>query len=100
MNTKAIATIGLILGMVGVLLLFIWGPPQPSFEQGVGLGLSDIDIVEFEGERITVGEKNKIVKRRYTVHKVMSSIGLGFVFVGFSFQFVAIRATPNKKPPA
>ena len=23
---------GLVLGMIGVLMIFIWGPPQPSFE--------------------------------------------------------------------
>jgi hypothetical protein len=24
--------LGLFLGMIGVLMIFIWGPPQPSFE--------------------------------------------------------------------
>ena len=30
--SKWLSTIGLILGIVGVVLIFIWGPPQPSFE--------------------------------------------------------------------
>ena len=28
-----------ILGMIGVVLIFIWGLPQPSFEPGVAIGL-------------------------------------------------------------
>jgi len=32
-------TVGLVLGMVGVVILFIWGPPQPDFVEGVGRGL-------------------------------------------------------------
>jgi hypothetical protein len=38
---KCFDVVGLIFNMVGVGILFIWGPPQPSFEGGGGLLLED-----------------------------------------------------------
>ena len=37
MNPRLLNTVGLVLGMLGVLIIFIWGPPQPDFEEHVGL---------------------------------------------------------------
>jgi hypothetical protein len=66
--------IGLIFGMVGVVFIFIWGPPQPSFR-------GDVLLLESTDEN-ALGAK----KARY---KLMSRVGLAFIFMGFLFQFVS-----------
>jgi hypothetical protein len=79
--------IGLFLGMAGVVVIFVWGPPQPSFEESVGVAL-DSNTVLVDGTKISDLEKaNKRLKRR---HRILSRIGLGLVGVGFLFQFVAL----------
>ena len=78
--------IGLLFGMVGVVILFIWGPPQPSLEGGVGLGLE-------EGTRLpdgrTVEQYNQDVARLRQTHIILSRIGLALVGVGFFCQLWA-----------
>jgi hypothetical protein len=78
--------IGLILGMIGVVILFIWGPPQPSLEGGVGLGLE-------EGTRLpdgrTVAQYNRDVARLRQRHTCLSRIGLALIGVGFLCQLGA-----------
>ena len=34
MTARWLNTVGLLLGMAGVVILFIWGPPQPNFIEG------------------------------------------------------------------
>jgi hypothetical protein len=38
-------TVGLVLSMAGVLIIFRYGPPQPTFESGVALGLEDANVL-------------------------------------------------------
>jgi len=66
--------IGLGLGMAGVVILFIWGPPQPDLDPHI--------------KRVTqeVNEATKQLKRR---HEIMSSIGLSLIGLGFVIQFIA-----------
>ena len=85
--TKILNTIGLILGLVGVVLIFIWGPPQPQLDEGVNLGLEDNTPIDESGK--TVREYNEEVKNKRRRHKIMSSIGLGLIFFGFGFQLWA-----------
>jgi hypothetical protein len=79
-------TIGLVLSMVGVVIIFKYGPPQPNLEEGVGLGLED-------GTRLpdgrTVAEHDRGVTALRGTHQRMSKVGLGLVFVGFAFQLWA-----------
>jgi hypothetical protein len=79
-------TIGLALGMVCVVILFIWGPPQPDFDEGVAIGL-ELDTVLKDGK--TVVEKDADVRRLKRWHTVMSRIGLGLIGVGFFAQLIA-----------
>ena len=62
-------TFGLVLGMLGVVILFIWGPPQPDLDETMG-----------------TGEAEKRLKRRY---EVMPRVGLGLIGLGFFVQLVA-----------
>jgi len=38
---KWLSTLGLLFGILGVILLFFWARPQPSFEQGASIGLEE-----------------------------------------------------------
>jgi hypothetical protein len=56
--------VGLILGMIGVIILFFWGPPQPAFQ-------------EYVSEHEDAGHKLSL-----------SRIGLFLIFIGFAFQSI------------
>lgn len=84
MKIKIVNTVGLTLGIVGVVFIFIWGPPQPQLEPGVSLVLGDGTPIDKSGK--TVAEYNKEVQNRRRVHDVMSRLGLIFIMVGFGFQ--------------
>jgi hypothetical protein len=85
---KILNSTGLVLGMIGVVLIFIWGPPQPQLNGGVGLSLEDGTPLE---NGLTVAENNQIVKRRRYQHKIISGLGLLLVFLGFLAQFIAVQ---------
>lgn len=76
-------TIGLALAMAGVLIIFRFGPPQPTLEPGVSLGLED-DTRLSDGR--TVGDHDRQIERRRLLHSRMSKVGLGLVFLGFAFH--------------
>jgi hypothetical protein len=78
--------IGLGAGMIGVLLIFIWGPPQPVLEEGVSLGLEDGTPLPEGG---TVADRNQRVKARRRRHVFLSRFGLMLVGVGFLCQLLA-----------
>lgn len=73
--SKALNTIGLVLGMIGVILIFIWGPPQPSFE-------GDPLLLE------STNEKALAVKKEH--YKWMSRIGLGLIGISFMLQSLSV----------
>jgi hypothetical protein len=80
-------SVGLIFGMVGVLIIFRFGPPQPNLETGVGLGTEDGTVMP-DGR--TAAEHNRQVEKHKVLHSRMSKAGLAFVFVGFACQLLAI----------
>jgi hypothetical protein len=80
MSIKIVNTIGLVLGIVGVVFIFIWGPPQPQLEPGISIGLEDATPIDNTGK--TVAENNKEVNNRRRIHEVMSQLGL--IFMGLS----------------
>jgi hypothetical protein len=82
-------TVGLVLSMVGVLIIFRYGPPQPSFEEGVGLGLEEATRLP-DGR--TVADHNRDVDVLRAKHSRMSRCGLILVFFGFAFQLWAAWA--------
>ena len=84
---KVLNTVGLILGLIGVVIIFIWGPPQPQLEEGVGLGLEDNTPMGQSGK--TVGKFNKEIRNRRKRFNIMSRIGMGFIFFGFLIQLWA-----------
>jgi hypothetical protein len=83
-NGKLLNTIGLLLGLVGVIIIFIWGPPQPQLEEGITIGLEDNNIIDENGK--TVKQFNEETKNRRRRHNILSRVGLGLIFIGFIFQ--------------
>ncbi len=79
MRIKIINTVGLSLGIVGVVFIFIWEPPQPQLESGISLGLEDATQIDESGK--TLAEYNKEVQNRRSIHEVMSRLGLIFISV-------------------
>jgi hypothetical protein len=84
---KVINSIGLILGTIGVLLIFIWGPPQPNLNKGIGLGLEDNTPIDSNGK--TVKEHNNEIEIKRKKHYFLSRLGLASIFFGFLFQLWA-----------
>ncbi len=91
-KSQKLNRLGLIFGMVGVIILFIWGPPQPKFEKGIGIMVEDETLINGK----TAREHDSIIERRITKHKVFSSLGLVFIFLGFAGQLSA-TLIPDEK---
>jgi hypothetical protein len=68
-------TVGLVLGMLGVVIVFIWGPPQPDLDPHGKLLLNQED------------EATQQLEGRY---EIMSRVGLGLIGAGFAVQLVAV----------
>lgn len=86
---QVFGSIGLVLDMVGVIFLFVFGPPQPSLEEGVGVALEDATPIG-PGEGKTVAEYNLETRRRRCLYLYMSKVGLTILFVGFALQLAAV----------
>ena len=87
MTPQAANTIGLVLGILGVVLIFIWGPPQPNLETGISLGIEDATPIDDTGK--TVADHNREVQALRRRHLVFSRVGLALIGVGFLFQLAA-----------
>lgn len=87
-TAQTLNSFGLALGMIGVVLIFVWGPPQPQLDEGVSLGLEDGTPL---GNGMTVVQNNDLVRSRRLRHKILSRVGLALVFLGFLAQFIAVR---------
>ena len=85
-SQQLINSVGLVFGMVGVLVIFKYGPPQPNLEPGVGLALEDGNPMP-DGR--TVAEYNEDVVKLRARHSLMSKVGLVLVFLGFALQLWA-----------
>lgn len=83
-------TVGLVLGMVGVAMLFRWGPAQPSHQQGVFLALESVTPID--DQAATVAERGRQIEHRRARYAMLSKVGLTLVGVGFGFQLLATWA--------
>lgn len=79
-------SIGLVISMAGVLIIFKFGPPQPNHETGVGISLQDNTVLS-DGR--TVAQHDQDVEKIRKRYLCMSQLGLALVFIGFAFQLWA-----------
>ena len=85
-SQQLLNSIGLVFSMLGVLIIFKFGPPQPTHETGVHIGLEDNNLLS---DGITVAQHNQDVKKMKMYYFHMSKIGIALVFIGFGFQLWA-----------
>lgn len=86
MCKQAITTVGLVLDIIGAVILFFYGPPQPSFEESVGLALEDATPL---GEHETVANHKEWVRRKRERYATISKVSMLIIAVGFLLQLVA-----------
>ena len=75
---------GLVLNMIGVLIVFVFGFPQPDYDNGCCLGLESATVIDDKGH--TVGDFEKRNRKNKKWHKAWAILGLIYLFVGFGFQ--------------
>ncbi len=80
---------GLIANMLGVGILFKYGLPQPSHDQGVGLALEDGTILP-DGR--TVAQHNQDSLNTAKRYRRLAFTALFLILVGFVLQFLALFA--------
>jgi hypothetical protein len=88
MTPQVLNTVGLSFGIVVVLFIFIWGPPQPNLESGVSFGLEEKTPIENTGR--TVADHNREVAARRKRYTIMSRVGLSLIMIGFGLQLWAL----------
>ena len=76
MITRVLNSLGLLLGIIGVLIIFKWGPPQPDFNP-------------FESLATERGPDPKVLAER-ELYRSRAATGLILVGIGFALQFVAV----------
>ena len=67
MTAQHLNALGLLLGMVGVLLLFFWGPPLPEMRGAVGIALQSTTVLA-DGRRAPgIEEVEKRLRHRHEI---------------------------------
>ena len=72
MTNNTINTIGLIIDIIGIILLFKFGLPSEVSKTG--------DVL------LLLEETNESEKRKWIRYNTWSKIGLGLIIIGFLFQ--------------
>lgn len=81
-----LASFGLSLDIVGVILLFFWGPPMLEMQGSVGRALESGTPL---GDGRTVADEEEEQLKRYKIHAIISRIGLGIIGAGFLLQLIS-----------
>lgn len=75
--SQIISSIGLLLDVAGVAVLFVYGPPQPDFQE------DDVLIVSNSGQQAAA----RTLKRKF---KFRSRVGLSLLVAGFLLQLLGV----------
>lgn len=89
MTAQELNTIGLLLNITGVTLVFFFGLPQPSHEEGVSRGLGDGTVFT---DGTSVAEINKRVRTRRRIYAAFAYVALSLILLGFVLQLWATWA--------
>jgi len=84
--------IGLIFGMIGVVIIFVWGPPQRSFQKVT----SSVGRNDQAGK---IAEINAETAAKEVFYQHMSQVGLACVFIGFGCQLIAVLPASGQARP-
>ena len=89
LTAKRLNKLGLLFGIIGVVIMFYYGPPQPSFTEGWSIDAEDGTVIDDSGK--TVAQHDIEIKAQLKRFKVMSHIGMVFVGLGFISQLAALN---------
>lgn len=87
MDAKCLTTLGLLLDIVGVVVVWFFGWPQPRLDPGVSFGLEDGTPIGPIGE--TVADHNRKIERKRVWYKRAAIFGLLLLLAGFGLQLAA-----------
>ena len=87
MCSQIINSIGLVLDIVGAVILFFFGPPQPSFDKGVGILVEDATRLS-DGR--TAAEHDQDMDRAKAKYALISRLAMAIIAIGFVLQLVAL----------
>lgn len=88
MCANVLNTVGLSLGIAGVVVIFFFGPPQPDLSIGVGLAVGDGTVIDKSSGKTAADHDREVLAKRRTYTKV-SRFGLLLIMAGFGFQLAA-----------
>lgn len=75
--SQIISSIGLVLDVAGVAVLFVYGSPQPDFQE------DDVIVITNQAQQAAV----RALKQKF---KFRSRIGLSFLVAGFLLQLIGV----------
>lgn len=84
---QILSSIGLISNIIGVVLAFFFGFPQPNFHSGVALIIEDDTPV---GNGKTARDEIKSSKLKKQLYRSLSLLSLILLIIGFGFQLIAV----------
>lgn len=82
-DPKTLNTVGLLLNIVGVGILFCYGFPQPTHEEGISLAIANATPLPEGG---TVADHNAKVKKMKFKYRCLSMLALSLILLGFAFE--------------
>ncbi len=85
MFSQIVTSFGLVLDIIGAGILFFYASPQPSFEEGVAIGLEDNNVL-VDGK--TVAQHNEEVRVQKIQYVNISKLALALLILGFVFQLI------------
>jgi hypothetical protein len=82
-----LTALGLLLNVIGTVMLFFFGFPQPDFTEEVGLALEDNTPAS---NGLTAKEYGAKIRHKRLFYKIMSYVALSLILIGFVIQFIDI----------
>jgi hypothetical protein len=77
MTARNVNAAGLVCEMIGVIMLFLWAWPQPTFDRE---------------DHLTVGTSQHVaeISSQKRWHSARALVGLGFIFIGYGLQLCVV----------
>ena len=89
MTSELLNTIGLSSNIIGVILIFFFGLPQPSHNEGMSIGIGENTVLA-DGTRVK--DIMASVRRRKAIYKCFACLALCLMLIGFVLQLLSIWA--------
>ena len=86
MIAKCLTITGLLLDIIGVVIVWRFALPQPTFEKGTGIAVEDNTPVGPNGE--TAAEKDRRTESSRQIYRRIAFIGLILIVLGFLLQLL------------